>query len=94
MMHWSRLTIERYHFHLHLNSQMCNLLHLIMAMVVELGLNKASPKAPKPGFGRLGYFGNAGSVPDRAFTAASRQSTTKTLEERRTFLGCFFLTST
>jgi len=62
-----------------------------MAVMTELALNKEiSPNGLIPGFGRFGYFGKAGSVPNRN---APNPSTTRTLEERRTFLGCFFLTS-
>lgn len=62
-----------------------------MAISTELGLNKeASTNAPIPGFGRFGYFGRAGSVLDMT---APPGVTTRTLDERRAFLGCFFLTS-
>lgn len=68
-----------------------------MAIVIELGLNKeAFPKNIRLSFGPSGYFSKAESVPlampatDRA---AISSSTIRTLEERRTFLGCFFLTS-
>jgi hypothetical protein len=68
-----------------------------MAMMIELGLNKGVfPKNLKPGLGRLGYFGEAGSVPVTKPTmnkAALSSTATRTLEERRVFLGCFFLTS-
>ena len=68
-----------------------------MAMMIELGLNKgAMSKNLKLGLGRLGYFGKVGSVPEVMATtdgSAPTLPTTRTLEERRTFLGCFFLTS-
>ena len=62
-----------------------------MAVSTELGLNKeASTNALVPGFGRFGYFGKAGSVLNMT---VPKGVSIRTLEERRAFLGCFFLTS-
>ncbi|OQV08214.1 Fungal specific transcription factor domain-containing protein [Cladophialophora immunda] len=91
--------VNWYHLHLQLGSQLCNLIHLIMAMMIELGLNKeVYSKNLRPGlFARSGYFGETGSVPLATAmmnrVTPLRSSTARTLEERRTFLGCFFLTS-
>jgi hypothetical protein len=81
----------RYHFHLHLGSQLLNLVHLMMALLSELGLNKEAALGKHvTGFGRFGYFGKSGTVLDMS---APGGLTKRTLEERRAFLGCFFLTS-
>ena len=62
-----------------------------MAGLTELGLNKEASTNPHiSGFGRFGYFGKAGSVLNMG---APEGLAKRTLEERRTFLGCFFLTS-
>lgn len=62
-----------------------------MAVLTELGLNKeASMDAHVSGLGRFGYFGSAGSVLNMG---APDGIAIRTLEERRAFLGCFFLTS-
>jgi hypothetical protein len=82
---------NRYHFHLHLGSQLCNFVHLIMAVVTELGLNKEpSVNPPVSGLGRFGYFGKSGSV---LVMGTPEGCARRTLEERRAFLGCFFITS-
>lgn len=94
MILWLTRFLNRYHLHLHLGSQLCNLVHLIMSMVIELGLNKEI--TTKSGFGKFGYFGKAGRIPITTPSqeeAPLRSSSAKTLEEYRTFLGCFFLTS-
>ncbi|KAJ9615255.1 hypothetical protein H2200_001329 [Cladophialophora chaetospira] len=90
--------VNWYHLHLQLGSQLCNQIHLVMSVMTELRLNKsADSKNFKLGLGLLGYFGKAGSVPSVMATIegrdAPREPTTRTSEERRTFLGCFFLTS-
>ena len=62
-----------------------------MSLLTELGLNKEASADPYvPGFGAFGYFGRAGSVLNMG---APKGFATRTLEERRAFLGCFFLTS-
>ncbi|KIW70231.1 hypothetical protein, variant [Phialophora macrospora] len=71
-----------YQTHLNLGTQLTNLTHLIMAMTIDLGLNKqtAPRRYAKP---QREYFRMDG----RGENLAPR-----TLEERRTFLGCFCLT--
>ncbi|KAJ9297657.1 transcriptional regulator family: Fungal Specific TF [Paecilomyces variotii] len=73
-----------YHFYLRLGSQLTNLFHLIMAMMTDLCLNNAAhPKSPsKLALGLAKYFEKDG-----------QSHTTRTLEERRTYLGVFYLTS-
>ncbi|KIW86764.1 uncharacterized protein Z519_12550 [Cladophialophora bantiana CBS 173.52] len=70
-----------YHINLHLGTQLNNLVHLIMALMFDLGLHKhyTPRKYAKP---QREYF-----LPDR------QEGSTRTLEERRTYLGCFYLTS-
>ena len=69
-----------------------------MSMMLDLGLDKVEPSQPlKPSFGGSGYFGARGVVradvlPTRTKTATST-TRARTLEERRTYLGCFFMTS-
>nr|KAK5451282.1 hypothetical protein LTR18_001301 [Exophiala xenobiotica] len=71
-----------YQLHVHLGSQVGNLLHLIMAMATDLGLNRGVvPPIP------------AALAMRNPKIAVPTLSATRTLEERRTFLGCFFLTS-
>ncbi|ETI19838.1 hypothetical protein G647_08852 [Cladophialophora carrionii CBS 160.54] len=71
-----------YHTHLHLGTQLTNLLHLTMSLMIDLGLNKqtAPRRYAKP---QREYFRMDG----RGENVAPR-----TLEERRTYLGCFCLT--
>ena len=88
---------NRYHLHQHLGSQLSNLVHLVMAMMTDLGLNKKIlAKNLTSTFDNSGCSGRAGSAPS-AMPATNRavpnSSIIRTLEERRTFLGCFFLTS-
>ncbi|KAJ9260815.1 transcriptional regulator family: Fungal Specific TF [Paecilomyces variotii] len=73
-----------YHFHLRLGSQLTNLFHLIMAMMTDLCLNNAAhPKSPsKLALGLAKYFEKDG-----------QPHKTRTLEERRAYLGVFYLTS-
>jgi hypothetical protein len=62
-----------------------------MALLTELGLNKeASTNSLVQGFGGHGFFGRAGCVLN---LGAPDSAILRTLEERRAFLGCFFLTS-
>ncbi|OCT49937.1 putative trna processing endoribonuclease protein [Cladophialophora carrionii] len=71
-----------YHTHLHLGTQLTNLLHLIMSLMIDLGLNRqtAPRRYAKP---QREYFRMDG----RGDNVAPR-----TLEERRTYLGCYCLT--
>ncbi|KAJ9616643.1 hypothetical protein H2200_000362 [Cladophialophora chaetospira] len=72
-----------YHVHLHLGTQLTNLLHLVMALMVDLRLHRqaALRKCAKP---QREYFRMEG----HGDTVAAR-----TLEQRRTFLGCYYLTA-
>ncbi|EXJ68069.1 uncharacterized protein A1O5_08684 [Cladophialophora psammophila CBS 110553] len=87
-----------YHVPVHQSSQVGNIGHLIMALLSDLRLNNgAVVQTLKPSFGRLEPFGNDGSDASAmrpTSRAAQSSSITRTLEERRTFLGCFFLIST
>lgn len=87
---------NRYHLHQHLGSQVCNLVHVMMALMTDLGLNNSGArKNSRPAYSASGYFSNRGPVPVAA-SATHRATTTevtRSLEGRRAFLGCFFLTS-
>ncbi|KEF56995.1 uncharacterized protein A1O9_07185 [Exophiala aquamarina CBS 119918] len=90
------LFLAWYHLHMHLGSQVSNLIHIIMALMTDLGLdNCGAYKNCRPTYANGGYFGKHGPVPVPAF-ARDRSAVipiTKTLEGCRTFLGCFFLSS-
>ncbi|KIW95391.1 uncharacterized protein Z519_03975 [Cladophialophora bantiana CBS 173.52] len=87
-----------YHVPVHQSSQVGNIGHLIMALLSDLRLNNgAVVQTLKPSFGCLEPFDNDGSDVSAmrpTSRAAQSSSITRTLEERRTFLGCFFLIST
>ncbi|KIW30992.1 uncharacterized protein PV07_02677 [Cladophialophora immunda] len=70
-----------YHVNLHLGGQLTVVVHLVMSVMIDLGLNKhyTPRKYAKP---QRDYFHL-----DRHETAA------RTLEDRRTYLGCFYMTS-
>ncbi|KAF2188998.1 hypothetical protein K469DRAFT_564970 [Zopfia rhizophila CBS 207.26] len=70
------------HVHLQLGSQLYNLLHIAVAMLTELGLNKEPYAWSKTAAGALREFGR-----DR------RAGVTRTLEERRALLGVFWMSS-
>ncbi|KAK5023578.1 hypothetical protein LTS07_009086 [Exophiala sideris] len=70
-----------YQIHVDLSSQVGNLVHLIMAMTTDLCLNKGN-FSPAPAAQAL-----------RNPKVPAPRPNTRTLEERRTFLGAFFLTS-
>lgn len=81
---------------MHLGSQVCNLVHVMMALMTDLALNNSgTPKTLRPTYGSGSYFSNRGPVPVAAFGSDMTAviPITKTLEGRRTFLGCFFLSS-
>jgi hypothetical protein len=68
----------------------------MMALMTDLGLNNSgTPKNLRPTYSSGGYFSNRGPVPVAAFSTDKTTvvPTTKTLEGRRAFLGCFFLSS-
>ncbi|KAL2864769.1 uncharacterized protein BJX67DRAFT_360252 [Aspergillus lucknowensis] len=70
-----------YHFQLELGSQINNFLHLAWAMVVDLGLN--------------GKPSSIATVhPDGVWKDPAEQSLHRTLDERRVYLGCFYLSAT
>lgn len=73
-----------YHLQLPGRSQLNNLFHLMTAAMIELNLNKLpnTRNISKPTLGSLRYFED-----DRI------GSSTRSLEQRRTFLGCFYLSS-
>ena len=75
--------LRRCHLHLHLGSQITTLIHLIMSLVIDLGLqrNNSSRRFAKP---QREYFQR---------DCRGENPAPRTLEERRTYLGCFYLTS-
>ncbi|KIX07799.1 uncharacterized protein Z518_02453 [Rhinocladiella mackenziei CBS 650.93] len=70
-----------YHFHLHLGNQLTNLTYLTISMMTDLGLYK-EPNSKS----RLRYAN--GSL--KHFRKDPTPAATRTLEERRAFLGCFY----
>lgn len=81
---WCRLPVSRYHFQFALKSQRSIFVHLAMGMVVDLELNK-SPFARR----RLMTAREA----DNGFEISTDALCDHTLEEKRTFLGCLYLSS-
>ncbi|KAH8800269.1 hypothetical protein F5884DRAFT_809868 [Xylogone sp. PMI_703] len=78
------LYISWYHFHLKLGPQLTNLVYLMTSMMMDLGLHKAPS-----------LRGNS-KLPigsDRQLSLEHRAPPARTLEERRTFLGCFYISS-
>ncbi|KAL2844593.1 hypothetical protein BJY01DRAFT_186522 [Aspergillus pseudoustus] len=69
-----------YHYQLDLGSQFCSFLHLAMAMVAELGIGRKSAVS------RMVHLD--GSQRDPA-----RQNPDGTLEDKRAYLGCFYLSA-
>ncbi|KIW40336.1 uncharacterized protein PV06_07543 [Exophiala oligosperma] len=71
-----------YHIHFPLGSQLGNLVHLIMAQLSDLGLNRSpDPRYHKGLFGTVGYFRPEFPGPKR------------TLAERRAYLGGFYIST-
>ncbi|KAK5452023.1 hypothetical protein LTS15_007746 [Exophiala xenobiotica] len=68
--------------HFHLGSQLCNLTHLAMSVVSDLGLNKNVQQRLMGTFGTLKYF-----------RPPERQIPKRSLDERRAFLGCFYVST-
>ncbi|KIV85104.1 hypothetical protein PV11_00839 [Exophiala sideris] len=75
--------IAWYHVQAGLGPQLSNLTHLAMALMIDLGLNKAISPRGKTALGSMAYF----RPPDR------QSSTERTLEERRAFLGVLYVTT-
>ncbi|KAL3461550.1 hypothetical protein BJX64DRAFT_153043 [Aspergillus heterothallicus] len=69
-----------YHFQLGLGSQFSSLLHLAMAMVADLGLTR-EPGTPR----RISL--------DDTLLYSSSLDTDRTVEEKRAYLGCYYLSS-
>jgi len=70
-----------YHFQLELGSQIRNVLHLSLAMLSDLGLNRR-PSSVKT------------ILPLESFPADyERQTMHRTLDERRAYLGCFYMSA-
>jgi hypothetical protein len=68
----------------------------MLALMIDIGLNNSGTrKSLRPTYGSGGYFSNRGPVPVTSFATdkAGSSTVTETLEGRRTFLGCFVLTS-
>ncbi|KAI1617442.1 hypothetical protein EDD37DRAFT_219756 [Exophiala viscosa] len=75
--------IAWYHVQAGLGPQLSNLTHLAMALMIDLGLNKAVSPRGRPALGSMGYF-----------RASDGQNTTeRTLAERRVFLGILYVTT-
>lgn len=76
--------INRYQSHRFMDSQLTNILQLSVALLVDLGLNKAPCTSDKHQI-----------VTDttKMFHGNSAYSQVRTNDERRAFLGCFYLTS-
>lgn len=75
---------------------MCNLVHVMMSLMTDLGLNNPGiPRTLRPTYSNGGYFSNRGPVPVAEFATDETAVVpiAKTLEGRRAFLGCFFLSS-
>jgi hypothetical protein len=77
-------SIRRCHFHIHVMPRLTNLLHEALAMLFDLGLNKAPSRNPRALVLEGRFGGRCGII---------HPTTVRTLEERRAALGCFFLVS-
>jgi len=81
---------------MHLGSQVCNLVHIMMALMTDLGLGSCGAyKNCRPTYANGAYFSNRGPVPVAAFATDKPTAIpiSRTLEGCRTFLGCFYLSS-
>ncbi|EXJ87450.1 hypothetical protein A1O3_04410 [Capronia epimyces CBS 606.96] len=79
------LYLSWYHLNLQVGPHLTSLVHLAMAMLTDLGLNRPGLTAPRSLSNRIGPYLVAYDRPASAAAAA-------TLDERRAFLGCFCLT--
>jgi hypothetical protein len=84
------LLLGYFHTQTLVNPQMTNLLHLCMAMSVDLGLNQAPAPASA-------WDSSKGPTlfdgPRRAFQVPGASVQRRTLEERRAYAGCYFLSN-
>lgn len=80
-------TVNRFQYLFYSIRQITNLLQLAVALVVDLGLNKGKSK---PNI-QCRFQKVADAMGDVSGLGSSGAS--GTLEERRAFLGCFYLTS-
>ncbi|OAL38891.1 hypothetical protein AYO20_01642 [Fonsecaea nubica] len=70
-----------YNVNIHLGGQLTVIVHLVMSVMIDLGLNK-------------NYVPRKYAKPQRDYFRLDRQEGARgTLEDRRTYLGCFYLTS-
>ncbi|OAL20505.1 hypothetical protein AYO22_08806 [Fonsecaea multimorphosa] len=70
-----------YHINIHLGGQLTVIVHLVMSVMIDLGLNKH-------------YTPRKYAKPQREYFRMDRhEAALRTLEDRRTYLGCFYLTS-
>ncbi|OAP64274.1 hypothetical protein AYL99_00246 [Fonsecaea erecta] len=70
-----------YHINIHLGGQLTVIVHLVMSVMIDLGLNKH-------------YTPRKYAKPQRDYFRMDRhEAATRTLEDRRAHLGCFYLTS-
>ena len=97
-------TLGRHYLHLTHGSQLGNLVHLMVSMLNDLSLHKAAhPKyTGKPSPSTMSYFGRDGNEAALLASVQSGLATNeapqamigrRTAEERRAYLGCFYLTS-
>jgi hypothetical protein len=77
-------SIRRCHFHIHVIPRLTSLLHEALALLFDLGLNKAPSKNPRALCFEERFVGRCSIM---------HPTTDRTLEERRAALGCFFLVS-
>jgi len=77
-------SIRRCHFHIQVIPRLTNLLHTALALLFDLGLNKAPSRNPRALVFEERFIGRC---------SVTHPTIDRTLEERRAALGCFFLVS-
>jgi hypothetical protein len=78
-------SIDRSHFHIHAVPRLTSMLHEALALLFELGLNKAPSRNP-----RALTFDERFAATKPCIPPPVKH---RTLEERRAALGCFVLVS-
>jgi hypothetical protein len=76
---------QRFHIHFKIRSQLSNPAHLLMAMLMDFGLHRPSGNRGTTGL-PLHYL--------RTFYSEPQMPRQRTLEERRTYIGCYHLLTT
>jgi hypothetical protein len=82
------LLLGWFHTQIYVNPQITNLLHLCMAMSVDLGLNQSTPPVTEFKTGPSLLDG-----PRRVVHGPGPYPQTRTLEERRAYAGCYYLST-